>query len=628
MLSTIRDKTQGIIATFILALVVVPFALWGINSYFDTGSKLNVATVDGTDISQVAYRRAMDQLRGRVNPKTFDTPQFKKSILDRLIDQTLLAQDAEKQGYRISDSQLAQIIQSLPNFQRDGQFDSAMYQAVLRSQGLSPHEFETRLRNEILTRQIEAGLSESGFVTKSDIADVARLMSQEREVAYAVIDTKSLMARTTLNAKDIEQYYSSHPEMFQIPEQVRVNYLTLSAANLDKNDQPTEEELKKAYADEAARFVIPEKRRASHILIALPPNATEKQSKEALAKIQEIAKQIRAGADFGAMAKKYSMDSVTAEKGGDIGEVRHGVLPKELEETVYALKPGEISKPVRTQYGYHLVKLTAYTPEKRKPFAEVRKELIKLVQRNKGENKFYDLSEKFRNIVYEQPDSLEPAAKELGLKIQKSDWFSRSGGPGIAANPKVVQAAFEPDVLNQARNSDAIDISDDTLMAVRVVDHRPVGRKPLAQVNADIERILKQERAQEAAHKLGEEWIHELNAGGSLEALARKRGFKYQARKEIVRRKAAGVDARVVEAAFRAPRPEKGKPVYDLVDLGEQGFAVLALMNVRDASGKTEAGLQEQAKSLLMPRRTTDYYADYQAGLKEKAKIKIYSDQL
>jgi peptidyl-prolyl cis-trans isomerase D len=628
MLSTIRDKTQGIIATFILFLVVVPFALWGINSYFESGSKLNVATVDGTDISQVAYRRALDQLRGRVNPKAFDNPQFKQLILDRLIGQTLLSQDAEKQGYRISDAQLARIIQSLPNFQRDGRFDSAMYQAVLRGQGVSPQQFEENLRDEILTRQIETGLSASGFVTKADIADIVRLMSQERETAYAVIDTRTLMAKTTVNAKEIENYYSSHPETFQIPEQVRIDYLTLSAADLDKNDQPTEDELKKAYADEAARYVMPEKRRASHILISLPANATAKQDKEALEKIQDIARQIHAGANFAAMAKKYSMDSATAAEGGDLGEVRRGVLPKGLEEAVDALKPGEVSKPVRSQYGYHLVKLTALTPEKRRPFAEVRNDLIKLVQRNKGENKFFDLSEKFRNIVYEQPDSLVPAAKALGLKIQKSDWFSRSGGPGIAANPKVVQAAFEPDVLSQARNSDAIDISDDVLMAVRVVDHRPVGRKPLAQVRAEIERILKQERAQEAAHKLGEEWIHALKAGGSLEALARKRGFKYQPAKYVTRGKSPGIDPRVVEAAFRVPRPENGKPVYDLVDLGDQGFAVLALKDVREASGKAEAGLREQAKSMLTPRRTSDTYADYQAGLKEKAKIKIYSDQL
>ncbi len=628
MLSTIREKTQGIIATFILSLLVIPFALWGINSYFDSGSKTDVAKVGDTEISQVTYQRALDQLRGRVDPKELNDPKFKQVVLNGLINQTLLTRDAEKQGYRLGDADLAQMIRNHPAFQRDGHFDLAMYEAVLRGQGLSPPQFEARLRDEILTRQLASGLSESGFVTNADIADIVRLMSQQRDVAYAVIGAQALMAKVSASAQEIEQYYSEHPELFQIPEQVRVDYLTLSAADLDKDDQPTEEELKKAYNDNLSRFAIPEKRRASHILIALPATASEKQAKEALAKIEDIAKQARGGANFAALAKKYSMDSVTAAKGGDLGEVRRGMLPKELEAAVYALKPGEISKPVRTQYGYHLIKLTAYTPEKRKPFAAVRQELIQLVHRNKGENKFFDMSEKFRDIVYEQPDSLAPAAKALGLKIQKSDWFSRAGGPGIAANPKVVQAAFDPDVLGQVRNSDAIDISDDVLMAVRVVDHRPAARKPLADVRADIERILKQQRAQDEAHKLGEQWLHELAAGGSLEALARKNGFKFLPAKEYTRQQAAGVDPRILDAAFRAQRPANNKPVYDLVDLGDQGYAVIALESVREPSGKADNDLRQRAKSLLMQRRGDDYYTDYQEGLRQKAKIKIYSNQL
>lgn len=628
MLSKIREKTQGIIATFILLLIVVPFALWGINSYFDKGSNIDVAKVGDTDITQTTYRNVLDRLRGRVDPAAFNSPQFKQLILNNLIDQALLAQDARKQGYRISDAWLAQAIRDLPNFQRDGHFDPALYQAVLRREGVNPHEFETQLRDGALTGQIQAGLSESGFVTDADIAGVARLMSQQREVAYCVISAEVLAAKASVSGQQIEQYYSSHVDMFQIPEQVRVEYLLLSAGDLNKGYQPTEEDLKKAYGEEAGRYVTPEKRHASHILIALPAQATEAQVKEALTKIDDIAKQARAGADFATLAKKYSADSATAAQGGDLGEVRRGVLPKEVEEAVYALKPGEISKPVRSTYGYHLVKLTAYTPQKRKSFAEVRKDLVELLRRRKGEDKFFDVSEKFRNLVYEQPDSLAPAAKTLGLEIQKSDWFTRDGGPGIAANPKVVQAAFEPDVLSQARNSDAIEINADSLVAIRVADRRPAGRKPLAEVRTQIEQILKQEQAQDQGHKLGEKWLHELPGGTSLEALAKERGFKYQPPKTITRQQIAGVDPRIAEAAFRSPRPQADKPVYDLVDLGGQGYAVLALMRVQDPPGKMDSGVREEARSLLTTRRGPDYFANYRAGLREKAKVKIYSDQL
>ncbi|MEW6331003.1 MAG: SurA N-terminal domain-containing protein, partial [Pseudomonadota bacterium] len=363
MLTKIREKTQGIIATFILALIAIPFALWGVNSYFDTGGKLIVAKVGDIDISQDEYRRTLDQLRTRVEPRAMNDPRFKQSVLDSLISQALLARDAESQGYRVSDAQLAQILRNQPAFQRDGQFDPALYEALLRREGLSTREFETRVREDILVTQVQAGISESLVVTRGEVAALARLLAQERDMAHAVIGAEALMAKASVSGTDIEQYYSSHPEMFQFPEQVRVEYLRLAAGDLSQGFQPTEEDLKKAYTEEAARYVTPEKRRASHILISLPAQPGEDQSKAALAKIQDIARQARAGADFGGLAKKHSADSVTAAQGGDLGEIRRGVLPKELEDAVYALKSGEISQPVRSTFGYHLVKLTALVPE-------------------------------------------------------------------------------------------------------------------------------------------------------------------------------------------------------------------------------------------------------------------------
>src|SRR3989344_3534810 len=268
MLSEIRDKTQGIFATFILVMVIVPFALWGVNSYFDTGEQINVAKVGGVEISQNTYRNEIDRLRGRVEPKTLDNPQFKQTILDSLIDKTLMVQHAEDQGYRVGNAQLAEIIRHQPNFQRDGKFDSATYEALLRREGLSPQQFETRVREQILITHLQAGISESRIVTQAEIADLARLLSQEREVAYVLIGVDVLMAKTAVSGQDVEQYYSAHPELFQFPEQVRVEYLRLSAGDLNQNQQPTEEELKKAYSEEAARYAVPEKRRASHILIS------------------------------------------------------------------------------------------------------------------------------------------------------------------------------------------------------------------------------------------------------------------------------------------------------------------------------------------------------------------------
>jgi peptidyl-prolyl cis-trans isomerase D len=494
---------------------------------------------------------------------------------------------------------------------------------------LSPQQFETRARQHILKSQLQTGVSESRIVTQAEVTDLARLLSQEREVVSAVIGTDALMAKTTVSVQDIEQYYSAHPEMFQFPEQVRVEYLSLSAGDLHQNQPPMEEDLKKAYTEEAGRYVVPEKRRASHILISLPvQQGSEDKAREALAQIQEIAKQARTGADFADLAKKHSADSATASKGGDLGEIRRGVLPKELEDAAYALKPGAVSQPVRSTYGYHLVKLTVLTPEKRKAFADVRQELVDAVRRRQGEERFLDVSEKFRNLVYEQPDSLAPAAKALGIEIRKSEWFTQAGGTGMAAHPKVVQAAFEPDVLSQTRNSDTIEISTDTLVALRVAERRPAGRKPLTEVRPQVERAVKLERALKQAQQLGEEALRELRTGGSLEILAKKHGFKYQPSIKLTRRQTAGVDPRIVEASFRAPRPDGHKPAYDLVNLGEQGYAVLGVNRVNDVSGAMDKELQQKSQALLTTRRGTDYFNNYRAGLRQKTDIKTYPDKL
>jgi peptidyl-prolyl cis-trans isomerase D len=629
MLTTIREKTQGIIATFILLLIVIPFALWGINSYFEGGSKVNVAKVDGVDISQQTYRNALDQFRGGVDPKLLENPDIKRLVVESLIDQTLLVRDAEAQGYRLSDARLNSLIRELPYFQRDGKFDPQLYEALLRREGLGMRDFEERGRAKGVTGQIQIGLSESVIVTEDDVAAVVRLLRQERDVAYTVVSAEKFLARAAVTPAAVEQYYTAHPEMFRHPEQVRVSYLRLSAEELTRGYTPSEEELRQAFDEEAGRLASREKRQASHILISLPPQATAEEARGALARIQGIERQARAGGDFAKLARKYSEDSATAAQGGGLGEIRRGLLPKELEQAVYALKPGAISQPIRTNYGYHLVKLTGVIGAARKPLSERRADLGKQIRQRKGEERFYELSEKFRSLVYEQPDSLEPAAQVLGLKVESSDWFTRSGGAGIAGHIKVVEAAFSPELLGQARNSDAIEVGAGILVAVRVIGHRPATPKPLAEVRSQIERLLRQESAQIEARRLGEDMLKELHAGRALEALARQHGVKYQPPKTVTRDQAQGFDRRIVSAALRAPRPPANAPVFGGVDLGSQGYAVYAVLRVREIDpAKADAALKEKARRLLAARRGADYYANYRAGLRKKSEIKIYTDKL
>ncbi len=627
MLAKIREKTQGIIATLILMFLAIPFILWGIGSYFEGGATPPVAKVNGTAITQQVYRQRLDELQS-MNPGRLDSRAMRERVLESMIDQTLLLTEAEDNGYRTGNAQLAQIIKEVPSFQRDGQFEPLLYEAWLRQQRLNPAEFEARLRREYLAVQVQRGLSESAFVTDADMAAMLRLLQQQRRISYALIKTDSLLPKITVSAQEIEEHYQKHQDDFRTPEAVRVEYLTLKASDTAQQIEPSEEELRQAYAAETARYVTPEKRRVSHILIEVPAGAKADAVEAARSKAQDLLKQARSGANFATLAKQHSNDPESAAKGGDLGYVGRGVLPPELEAAVYALKSGEVSEVVQTDYGFHIAKLTEYAPGERRSFEAAKPELIALVRKRKGEERFYELAERFRNLVYEHPETLEVAAKELGLNVATSDWFTRAGGSGIAAQPRVVAAAFEPEVLSRERNSDAIEIDPETVVAVRVIDHRPAAVRPLAEVRGEIERLLKVQRAHDQALALAGEWMKQLESGKRLPELAREIGATFVASKTVTREKPEGVDRRVLTAAFAAPRP-KDQPLYGHVDLGQEGAAVYALEAVQDGDpAKADPASKARVRQQLLQRHGADYFASYRAGLRKSADVKINADQL
>lgn len=517
MLATIHEKVKGIVATIVLLMVGVPFILWGINSYFESGPSLSVAKVNGEPITQRDYRAALEQFRGRIDPKTAESAPFKKMVLDGLIEQQLLLKDAEARGFRVADTALAGYIRELPYFQRNGQFDPQLYDNLLRREGIGVQAFEQRLRGEVITGQLQGGLTGSGFVAEADALVLARLLRQERNIAYMLVRTEPLAARLPVSPAEIEQYYIAHGDRYQSPEQVRVEYVRLSAEELARKITPTEDELRKAHAEEGAKVAF-EQRRA---------------------------------------------------------------------------------------------------------------ELLRQVRARKAEERLFELTERFQALAYEHPDSLAPAAEALGATVQKSGWFTRTGGDGIASSPRVVEAAFSQEVLNQGRNSDPVEVKPGEFVAVRRLEHRPAAPRPLTEVRVQIERQLKLQKAETTAQNIAQEVIQALRGGASLTALASRRGLTVQTAKAITREKSGGVDPRLVEAAFRVPRPADGKPVFGGVALGSQGVAVFALTRVADIEpGEADAALMEKARRMLLAHRGGDYYAMYRAGLRQKGEIKVFADRL
>jgi peptidyl-prolyl cis-trans isomerase D len=629
MLLAIRDKTQGIIATIILGLVIIPFALWGTYSYFEGGSDINVAEVDGIEISQQTYRITFDRLlASNINPAILQSPEFKRQVLDGLIDQTLLVRNGIERGYRIGDAELARFIRETPQFQRQGQFDPLLYEAALRREGTSEQSFEQRLRALQIAGQIQTGLTQSAILLPADREALIRLWSEQREFDYVVVGRARFISGVRVTEDAIKEYYDSHPAEFKTPEQVRVEYLELSLVDLASDFEPSEAVLRQAYEEEQGRFLTPEQRRVSHILFEVPTDAKQEDLDRVLQKARDIEKQLRGGADFAALAKEHSADSGTAANGGDLGFVTQGALPRELEQAVAKLKVGEITAPVKTSYGYHIVKLTEYTAATGKSFEQASDELKQLVRRRRAEEAFYQKVEELSNLVYEHPDSLAPAAETLDLKPQQSDWFSREGGEGIAANPKVVEAAFSLDVLHESRNSEAIELGADKLVALRVIGHRDAARKPLDDVRAQIRTLLQKRQATAEANALGGKIYADLLGGQSLEQLAKANGLNFE-RAQISRINPKQVNRQVIAAVFEAPRPQGDTPVYGEVDLGGAGRAVFMLKSVTTATTtKADDALVRRVESALQQRFGAEQYRDYLVRLRETADIKVFPDKL
>ncbi|OGI56843.1 MAG: hypothetical protein A2V58_05850, partial [Candidatus Muproteobacteria bacterium RBG_19FT_COMBO_61_10] len=423
MLTTIREKTQGWFAGTVLVLIAALFVVGGVASYFESDSKIIVARVAGQDISAEVYKTALEEQRrsllenfGRnLNPKLFDTPEFKTRVLDGLVDQALLLSDAEDQGYLIGDAELDQRITSIPVFQREGRFDPKLYQMVLRDMRMRPQDLKLRLRQEAILKQVADSFELSTLVTASDIDTLLRLETQSRLASYVVIKPQQYLSKVTVTADDIGQYYAANNALFKSPERVRIEYVRLSAADLAGKLSISDDELRKVYNQELERYTTPEQRKASHILIRVSDKDGPDADKKALQKAQALRQQLASGADFAVLAKKSSDDPGSAVKGGDLGFVtRDGSMVKPFEDALFGLKQGELSQPIRTSFGYHLIRLVELKAQTRKAFGEVRAEIDATLRTRKAEEQFYEMSERLNSLVYEQSDSLKPAAETLG----------------------------------------------------------------------------------------------------------------------------------------------------------------------------------------------------------------------
>jgi peptidyl-prolyl cis-trans isomerase D len=629
MLQTIREHAQGWIAWVIVMLISVPFALWGIQSYLGVGAEPVVATVNGTEITQseLDYRyrevraRLREQLGAAYRPELFDDKAMRAKVLDGMIQDRLLLQASEVLGLRASDQELRSVIQSDPVFQKNGGFDKSVYRHMLELRGMSAVQYEESLRQRIVRNQLFRAIAATETLLENELGEAVRLDRQQRRLSYVRVPMSDFLDDEPISDEQISAYYESKGSRFQIPEQVMVQYLVLNADSIDSSDVPGEEELHELYQAEMDRFTQPERRRVRHILIALDPAADEAAQNAAKARIEEIRDRIAAGEDFASLAKELSQDPGSAAQGGDLGLIERGLMDPAFDQVAFALEVGQLSKVVRTRFGYHLIEVTEIEPSETKSFEAVRDRLIAELQEHNKEARYFDRAERLANLSYESPDSLEPAAEALGLPLQTSDWIDRSGGEGILAHPKVIAAAFSDEVLGEGNNSDLIEPERDRLQAIvlRVLQHREASVKPLDEVRDEIVSILRDKKAADAAAAKAAALADALSAGEDLSAAA---GDYKVTELGLVTRDAVQMPAEIRDLAFSLPHPGQDGKSYGSLSLAGGDAAMVILSEVVDGSLED---MDEETRDRVRKSLTQDigraYYEDLLAGLERRADI-------
>lgn len=575
MLLEIREKVHGLFASIILILICVLFGLWGIQNYLGGGKEAPVVSLGDKEFFQRDVSQAYQQYAQNLAGMKFDEETIKKQALQKLVRDEVLLQYVQDQNLLVSDETARDFIQTLEYFQKDGKFDKTQYQTMLGSQGMSSAEFVNRIKKALVMEQFQRAVVDSSFVTPAEINNFFKIQNQTRDVEYLTVPLTAVSQQP--GEEEITAYYQQHQDAYQTPEQVAIEYVELSLDKLAADISPTEEQLKAYYEEQKVQFTTKERRKISHILFAF---SKDKAADDLALQKALKAKQDLKNKDFAALAAEVSDDKLTAKNGGDLGLFNVGVMEKAFEDAASSLKLGEVSEPVKSAFGYHLIKVTELIPGDVKPYEAVKAEVSKAYQKAQAEAKFNTLAEKVAEVSYENPDSLAAVAQLLGGATSKTQAFTRTAGEGIAADEKVRAAAFSEDVL-KGSNSEPLEIGGDKVVVLRMLSHQPAASRELKEVKAEVITAIQQDKAKQQAIATADKIKQELVGGKTLAQIAE--ALHLQTKKiNGLTRTTSELPAAVTQEIFRTAKPKAGQPSVAVIDEAKGGKLVVSVNNVHE----------------------------------------------
>lgn len=515
MLEAIRDRSKGWIAKVILVLLVVPFALWGVDSYFSgAGTEPPAAKVGDVEISQREFVKTLkeqeEQMGGQV-----ETKALRQLVIDQLVNTQVLSQAAHKVGFAILEPQVQSVLAGIEIFQENGAFSQARLDAWLRNRGMSSGELLAMISQDLLLKQVQIGYGEGAVFAAPSATGLSNLLAQQREVNEVVFDQKAFNQSVKIDDAAVETEFKERQSDYATPAMVRVQYLTLSQAALEASVQVSEEQARKYFDENPGQFQEPEQRRASHILIKVDAAADAAAKQAAKARAEAILAEVRkTPTKFADLARQHSEDPGSGANGGDLGAFSRDMMVKPFADAVWAMQPGEIQGLVESQFGFHIIRLDGVVGGAKMGFAVVKDDIVNALKQQEAQKRFVDAAERFSNMVYEQPESLAPAAKEFDLKIEESGWIGKGNAiPAMLGDTRLMDALLSEESLKNRQNVEAIEVAPNTLVSARVIEHRPAGVRPLAEVANEIRARLTAAAARKLAADAGKKTLETALAG-------------------------------------------------------------------------------------------------------------------
>lgn len=660
MLQNLRDKSSSWIAKVILALLLIPFAFFGVEQYLSQRIDSYAARVSTPptwwktapswwparmlwkqqEISVEEFRTRFEQQRQQqraaageaFDPKAFESAENKRSVLDKLIDEQVMRIAAERAGIVVGDAEVRDTIQSLPEFQVDGKFDVQRYQLGLGALNppRTPVQFEQLVRDSLQQSQVPSRIAESAFVTTGELNRLLALLAEKRDVSFALLPPPAADTAAVSGA-EIQKWYRDHAADYRAPESVSIEYVELNAAAMPAAAVADEAELRRRYEQEKARFVASEQRRATHILVSVDATADAAAQKAAEQKATQLATQAKQpGADFAALARANSDDPGSKAAGGDLGWVEKGLMAKPFEDALFAMQPNQVSAPVKTEFGYHVIKLGEIKTGQQVPFEQVRDELAREQSEADREKQFNDMAGRLVDLIYKNPTALEPAAREMKLPVQKLGPFPRGGtdATGIAANPAVQRAAFSETLVQDGTVSDPIEIAPNHSVLIRVTQHTPERTLPLAEVRDRVVAAIRADRSRKASAAAADAVLARVAKGETLETVAVAQGLQTNALQGI-QRGAPIPTAEANEAIFAVQRPASGKLSTGKVDMPDGSHVVFAVSKAEPGDPNSLPQEQRtQMRGQIAQMKGVNAAQAYVSAMRRQMKVEVAEDRL